>query len=130
MTPLKIKFRFEFNGLIQCFRETQEIVCYYFSDLTSFHHTHTSVRSAYHLIFTIPQPRLNFKANSALSIAALRLWFSPPLSVRPSSTISMFTTNFNTYIVSLAFENVCFVLCRTVQNCLFPTVVLYKFDLT
>lgn len=86
---------------------------YYFSDLTSFHHTRRSVRSAYYLILTIPQPCFNFKANSALSIAALRLRISPPLSIRSSSTINMFKTNFNTYVVPLGFEvfSFCFVCC-------------------
>lgn len=106
---------------------------YYFSDLTSFHHTDRSVRSAYYLILTIPQPCFNFKANSALSIAALRLWISPRLSIRSSSTINMFKTNFNTHVVPLGFAHLCspFVscvaFCRTVQNWLFSNVVLYKY---
>lgn len=91
---------------------------YYFSDLTSFHHTHRSVRSAYYLILTIPQLCLNFKANSALSIAALRLWICPPLSVRSSSTINMFKTSFNTYVV--------FGMCVLLLFCVLCFIVQFK----
>ncbi len=123
----------DFNVWLYVFKQIQGMRPYCFSDLTRFHHTHRPVRSAYYLILTIPQPCFNFKAKSVLSIAALRLWISPPLSVMSSSTINMFKTNFNTYVLPLGFEHVCspfvlcVILCRTVQNWLFSNVVLYKY---
>ena len=57
------------------------------------------------LLQTMPHPSL-VKSKSMFSFAASKIWYSLPLSLRETSSVSLFKAHLKSYYLNIAFEDV------------------------
>ena len=77
----------------------------YISYLLNYHTSQRTCRSSSQHLLATPDPRLNTYGERAFAVAAISLWNSIPLKLRPSGSIDTFKRYLETYLFKRAFNS-------------------------